>query len=172
MVVAGIIALGLATTGIGLFLNVVYAELMRTNTGEFDWAVPLFLGVVLALAIFPWFGWRRLPKAVAVVMSVVAAGSTAVVVFMTEPPIGRAHPSILIAMCALATAVTLRAMAVIQAVRKPTADEVADAVVSTAIACVFSAAGAAVGEVVSSATDVDFTPGGGSFGGGGASGSW
>ena len=40
-----------------------------------------------------------------------------------------------------------------------------------AVAGVFGAAGAVVSQVVES-VDVDFTPGGGSFGGGGATGSW
>jgi hypothetical protein len=61
------------------------------------------------------------------------------------------------------------------AMRKPTEDEVANAVVGfaieAAVTVVFGAAGAVVSHVAEG-VDVDFTPGGGSFSGGGAVGSW
>ena len=59
--------------------------------------------------------------------------------------------------------------------RKPTEDEVANAVVDFAIEAAVTVVFGAAGTVVSHAAenvDVDFTPGGGSFGGGGATGSW
>jgi hypothetical protein len=66
-------------------------------------------------------------------------------------------------------------MGLAAAMRKPTEDEVANAVVGfaveAAVTVVFGAAGAVLSHVAES-VDVDFTPGGGAFGGGGATGSW
>ena len=174
IVFLGLAVLAALNTLFALFMP-FYGELMRTNTGPMDWSVPVFLGTIFTLVFFPYKRIRTLPRAPAVIMAAIAAVSSIFVVLAYQPPIARQHVSILLALCALAIAATLRAMTWGSTMRKPTQDEVTNAVmgaaIETAVGLAFGAAGAVVGKVVEN-VDTDFTPGGGSFGGGGAAGSW
>lgn len=173
-VFVGVAVLAALETLIAMFLP-AYGESMQTNTGPVDWAVPVFLGVLFTFVFFPYTRIRMLPRGPAVIVSTIAIAATVFIVLAFQPPIARQHISILLALCAFAVAGTLKAMGWGAAMRKPTEDEVANAVVGfaieAAVGVVFGAAGAVVSHIAEGA-DVDFTPGGGSFGGGGATGSW
>jgi hypothetical protein len=174
IVFLGLVVLAALNTLIVLFL-LKYAEMMLTSTGSMDWFLPVFLGILFTFVFFPYERIRTLPRAPAVIVAAIAVAAAVFVVLAYQPPIARQHISILLALCAFAVAGTLKAMGWAAAMRKPTEDEVANAVVGfaieTAVCVVFGAAGAVVSHVAES-VDVDFTPGGGSFGGGGATGSW
>jgi hypothetical protein len=174
IVFVGLVVLAVLDTAIALFLP-YYGELMRTNTGPMDWSVPVFLGILLTFVFFPYTRIRTLPRGPAVIVAAIAIASSVFVVLAYQPPIARHHISVLLALCAFGVAGTLKAMGWAAAMRKPTEDEVANAVVGfaieAAVTVVFGAAGAVVSHVAEN-VDIDFTPGGGAFGGGGATGSW
>lgn len=174
MVVSGLFIAALLNVITGAFLKLVYPGLMRVNTGAMDWSLPAVLGAVLALILFPYRSFRRLPFWLLVSAGAVAGISSVIVTMTTEPPIGRAHISIAIALSAFVVAGTLKAIAAAAFMRPPTTDDVAQGAVEMAVgmagAVVFGALGAAAGGGKSG--DADFCAGGGSFGGGGASGAW
>lgn len=173
--VYGLIAAGLLNAAAGGFLQFVYPKLMRVNSGSMDWSVPAFLGAILALALFPYRSVRRLPGWLTAIGVAVAGSSSVLVTLATEPPIGRAHSSIALALGAFVVSGTLKAMVAAALVRKPTGREVEQAAVELFVgaagAVVFGALGGAVGGTAEAGDGV-FDSGGGAFGGGGASGSW
>jgi len=175
------ILIGLATGAacvmlLRFLMAVAYTELMRTNTGAHDWAVAPFLAIVFTLVLFPWSGVKRLPRIPAIAVGLIVAVAAAIAVYATQPAVAVPHMTVLLASCALAVAIVLRAMWATITFRVPTQEQVFNGIANTAIeivvAAVFSAAGAAIGSVGGGSSGSDLSAGGGRFGGGGSSGSW
>lgn len=178
MAVLGIAA-GLASCALLRFiLTVPYAALMRTNTGPSDWAIAPVVAAILALVMFPYGGAARILRdraacALAAVVAAAGALTCAVIVRANEPAIAASHVTVVAMLSAFSVAVMLKAMWATLTFRVPTRDELVaglgSAAVEVAVSAAFSAAGAATGGGDSGET---FASGGGSFGGGGATGSW
>ncbi|MCU1230914.1 MAG: hypothetical protein JWO97_3798 [Acidobacteria bacterium] len=172
MIVTGLVAGAASAVLLRYLMAVAYAQLMRTNTGPSDWAIAPVIATILALVLFPYRGVKRLPRLPAAAIALIAAIATGFVVRASQPPVAARHVTVLLALCAFAVAIVLKAMWATITFRPPTQREVAAGIGEAVIGIVFSAIGSAVGGAATSSSGDTLTTGGGSFGGGGSSGSW
>jgi uncharacterized membrane protein YgcG len=172
MIVAGLAAGAASVALLRYLMAVAYAELMRTNSGPFDWAIAPVIAAILTLVLFPYRGVKRLSGLPAAAVALIAAIAAGFVVHANQPPVAARHITVLLALCAFTVAVVLKAMWATITFRAPTRNEVVAGIGEAAVSVLFSAIGSAFGGAAGSSSDGGLTAGGGSFGGGGSSGSW